>query len=56
MFIADSENIILWVVLCAAIAVFTVILVIIVICLLKRRSRRSNMYDEDSNDAGKPDA
>ncbi|KAF6017051.1 UNC5C [Bugula neritina] len=48
---ADSENIILWVVLCAAIAVFTVILVIIVICLLKRRSRRNNMYDEDSNDA-----
>lgn len=49
----DSQNIFVWILLCAAVAIFAVILVIIIMCLMKKKSRRSSMYDDDSNDTGR---
>ena len=43
----------LWVILCAAVAVFAVILVIIVMCLMNKKLRPGNVCEDASNDIGK---
>ncbi|XP_067936377.1 netrin receptor UNC5C-like isoform X2 [Watersipora subatra] len=52
----DSQNIILWVVLCAAVAVFAIILVIIVMCLMKKKLRHDSVYENRPADVESRDS